>query len=341
MTGTDIRPAQRTNEQAKMRHSFNLCGWSTLAVAAFATLASVGLGALLSALESVNVAAYDFFGKYYLVFNEVLVGASLVFGSLLLLDMPVAAPARRSVNFKSFLIPFCICFPIATVGGNIGNIITELGGLVTGSDSSSDVSALLGSTGSLQMIICVGVVAPIIEEFFFRKLLIDRIYRYGELSAVFISGLLFGLFHQNFEQFFYTAGVGMVFAFVYCRTGSYSLVVLLHLAFNMVLGVLPSLLSGDLIEILELISSETFTFEQLITTLGGTWVSVVIYCIYLLFTKALDVIGVILLVKTLKKLRFQRGDTLLTPAEKRSAAVVNGGVLAAIGALSTLMLLSL
>lgn len=335
------RSARHTNEQAKMRHSFNLCGWATIAVAAFSTFAVYGLSAILSALDSINVAAYDFFSKYYLVFNEVLVGASLVFGSLFLLDMPIAAPVRRSINFKSFWLPFCICFPIATVGSNIGSTITELGGLVTGNDSSSGVSALLGSTDSLQMIICVGIVAPIIEEFFFRKLLIDRIYRYGEFSAVFISGLLFGLFHQNYEQFFYTAGVGMVFALVYCRTGSYSLVVLLHLAFNMVLGVLPSLLSGGLIEILELVSSDTFTIEQLWATLGGTWGSVTLYCIYLLSTKALEVVGVILLVKTLKKLRFQRGDTLLTSGEKRSAAVLNAGILAAIGVLSTLMMLSL
>lgn len=341
MTDTDIRSARHASEQSKMRHSFSLCGWATLAVAAFATFASYGLGAILPALESINIAAYDFFGKYYLVFNELLVGASLIFGSVILLDMPKCAPVRRSLSFKSFLVPFCICFPIATVGGNIGNLITELGGLFTSGETSDGVSALLTSTDPLQMVICVGIVAPIIEEFFFRKLLIDRIYRYGELSAVFISGLLFGLFHQNYEQFFYTAGVGMVFALVYCRTGSYSLVVLLHLAFNMVLGVLPSLMSADLTKIIELISSDTFTFEQLPTALGSNLGSLVGYCIYLLSTKALEVVGVLLLIKTLKRLRFQRGDTLLTPGEKRSAAILNSGILAVIGTLSTLMLLSL
>lgn len=341
MTDTDIRSAQHTKEKAEMRHTFNACGWSTLAVAAFATAASYALSALLGALDSAGVGAISFFGKYYLVFNELLVGASLIFGSLLLLDLPTAAPTRKSISFKSFFVPFCICFPIATVGSNIGNLVTELGGLFTSGETSDGVTALLASTDTFQMFVCVGIVAPIIEEFFFRKLLIDRIYRYGEFSAVFISGLLFGLFHQNYEQFFYTAGVGMVFALVYCRTGSYSLVVLLHLAFNMVLGVLPMLLSADLTEILELISSEAFTVERLLAMLGSTWISVVVYCIYLLFTKAIEVAGVILLVKTLKKLRFQRGDTLLTSEEKRSAAVLNGGMLAVIGVLSTYMQLSL
>ena len=57
--------------------------------------------------------------------------------------------------------------------------------------------------------------APVVEEFIFRKFLIDRVYRYGEWVAILTSGLMFGLFHENLAQFFFATLIGCFFAFFY------------------------------------------------------------------------------------------------------------------------------
>ena len=49
----------------------------------------------------------------------------------------------------------------------------------------------------LYMVIC----APILEEYIFRKLIVDRTVKYGQGVAIVLSGLMFGLFHGNLNQF--------------------------------------------------------------------------------------------------------------------------------------------
>ena len=65
------------------------------------------------------------------------------------------------------------------------------------------------------MVLC----APVAEELIFRKLLIDRLTQYGEGVAVLFSGLMFGLFHGNLNQFVYAFVLGLCFGFIYVKTG--------------------------------------------------------------------------------------------------------------------------
>jgi membrane protease YdiL (CAAX protease family) len=75
------------------------------------------------------------------------------------------------------------------------------------------------------------------EEVIYRKLVIDRLRCFGELPALLISGVGFGLIHGNFSQFFYAALIGIVFGYVYLRTGNILHTVLLHMLINLIGGV--------------------------------------------------------------------------------------------------------
>ena len=68
----------------------------------------------------------------------------------------------------------------------------------------------------------------ILEEFIFRKMVIDRIWQYGEKIAVVTSALIFALFHINLFQFFYALGIGLIFAYVYLRTGKLRYTIIMH-----------------------------------------------------------------------------------------------------------------
>jgi membrane protease YdiL (CAAX protease family) len=79
------------------------------------------------------------------------------------------------------------------------------------------------------------VLAPFVEEMFFRGLLLPGLARWGrsQWNAVVITGLAFGLFHWEVA---YTmpalAFFGLVLGYCYARTQSLTLVILLHAVFN-------------------------------------------------------------------------------------------------------------
>jgi len=79
------------------------------------------------------------------------------------------------------------------------------------------------------------ILAPLVEEMFFRGLLLPGLARWGrsQWNAVVISGLAFGLFHWEVA---YTmpalAFFGLVLGYCYARTQSLTLVILLHAVFN-------------------------------------------------------------------------------------------------------------
>ena len=83
------------------------------------------------------------------------------------------------------------------------------------------------------------VLAPLFEELFYRRMLLDRLCRYGTLPAVLSGGLLFGLIHGNLTQLIPATAVGMLLSYVYLSTGRLRYAVLLHAAVNLVGGVLP------------------------------------------------------------------------------------------------------
>ena len=80
----------------------------------------------------------------------------------------------------------------------------------------------------------IAVAAPIFEEIVYRKLVIDRLRRYGDLFAVVVSGLIFGLIHGNFSQFFYATLLGFLFALVYLYSGKLRYTIALHIAINFI-----------------------------------------------------------------------------------------------------------
>lgn len=91
--------------------------------------------------------------------------------------------------------------------------------------------------------------APIVEELLYRKMLIDRIAAYGDGVSVVVSGLLFGLAHGNFSQFFYAFGLGALFAYVYIKTGHIGYTIGFHMFFNLIGGVFTVELNKGLMEV--------------------------------------------------------------------------------------------
>lgn len=89
------------------------------------------------------------------------------------------------------------------------------------------------NTESLVGVIAVAVVAPIVEEFIFRGLVMNRLSRVmpGWLAVV-LSAAVFGACHGHPVWFAYAFVLGAVFGFIDLRAGSIWPSILGHVAFN-------------------------------------------------------------------------------------------------------------
>ena len=330
-------------EKKTMRRAFSRCGWAIFASTLGSLVASLIVSMIVGVLDASGIDTADLYNKYLLYINAVVVAFGVGIGALVLLGMPKAKAEKRTVPPKVFFMLFAVCYAIGTAGNTIGNVWLAFWNMATGNGVTNQLAELLMSMDPLQMVICTGILAPIMEEFLFRKLLIDRTRAFGELPAILVSALLFGLFHQNFSQFFYAFGIGIVLGYLYCRTGSYLMTTLLHMVFNIVGGVLPSILSVELFDFLEAIEtlSEVEFMEALPTLAMEHAIPLLIYGGYLMLVGIINIAGVIFFITNIKKVRVDHVALTLSRAEMRKAALVNVGMIVAIVIFIISMILSL
>jgi membrane protease YdiL (CAAX protease family) len=141
---------------------------------------------------------------------------------------------KPAFGVRQFLLLLVIAFGCMTAGGLLGNLIMDAMSRLMRYDYAFVLDSVVMKTPARFTFLFVCICAPLGEELLFRKLLIDRVRRFGDLTAILLSGFLFGLFHGNLFQFFYAALVGMILAYVYTRSGRYSLCVIMHSVINFV-----------------------------------------------------------------------------------------------------------
>ena len=229
---------------------------------------------------------------------------------------PAEKIEKKKIKPAHFFIALLMCFTFMYAGNLIGTLVGSLADSFFGGQSG--IADLLTNSSTLANLIFVVILAPIVEELIFRKFIVDRMVRYGELTAVLCSGLLFGLFHGNFYQFFYAALLGMFFAFIYVKTGRIRITMLLHAIVNFFGGVVApailELLGSDyenaLNEALEILSAPGAGFsaieeaaEMLLPLLPG----MLAFSLYEVFFMGCVVAGFVLLIVRRRKITFAKG----------------------------------
>lgn len=144
----------------------------------------------------------------------------------------VAPVEKKRLGFFMLVGLVAVCFALTYVGSIAGTLIEELTAALAGREASNPVAETVSEISLWSVFLFMVVLAPIFEEIFFRKVVIDRLRRYGDLPAIIISGLVFGVIHGNFSQFFYAALLGMVFGAIYVHTGKLGYTIFLHMLIN-------------------------------------------------------------------------------------------------------------
>ena len=156
---------------------------------------------------------------------------------------PVNAPKRKLAPTAFFLFTL-IAFTLMIAGSMIGEVLNQGVEIFTGTQQESAVSEMINDTPLWLICIYTVGVAPLLEELFFRKLLIDRLRPLGQWMCMLVSGVFFGLFHGNIEQFSYAALIGILLGYVYYHTSNVWYCVAMHAILNFFCGVLTTIVTS-------------------------------------------------------------------------------------------------
>ena len=149
-------------------------------------------------------------------------------GLWMMRKLPAEAPQESRLDKKNFLIFFVIGLFLMYAGNFMGIFLS---GFLSGGTAENSLDTYAMDNHPLKVLFMV-VLAPLLEEYVCRKAIIDRTRRYGEKVAVMLSAVIFALMHQNLFQFFYAFALGLVFAYIYVRTGRLRYPVILHAIYN-------------------------------------------------------------------------------------------------------------
>ena len=211
-------------DPGKAKKDFSRLGFALLLFLTLGTALQLGAQFLLSRPGFPDSALLRWGLGYIVPLYAVGVPAAL----LVMRRVPAEKAAPRPLPGGSILAYLLMCFPIMYGGNLIGTMLSVM---FSGGSAENPLLGVAMDSSWIQIVV-LAVLAPLFEEFIFRKQLIDRIGRYGEKTAIFFSALTFGLFHGNLYQFFYAFGLGLLFAWIYTRTRRLRYTVFLHMCVN-------------------------------------------------------------------------------------------------------------
>lgn len=243
--------------------------------------------------------------------------------ALLLRTVPASHIASKKMSVGQWLIAFLICYGAMYLSNLLGTFLTQFIGVLKGSPVSNTMLEVATSSNLPVNFFIMVICAPIAEELIFRKMLVDRTAAYGEGTAVLFSGLMFGLFHGNLNQFAYAFTLGICFAFIYVKTGKIIYTILLHMAINFfgsILSVFMLQFVGP--DFLEALNDPTLLMPYIMTNMS----KVIVYFIYAFILLGISFAGIILFIVNAKKFRLLPGEITIPKGKRFSTTILNIGM---------------
>ena len=335
-----LDPATGTLSEDDARRYFSRVGFATAAL----IVVNLGVQLLLAALLARF--APSLYGhpiaQNLLAFIPLYLAAFPVFLAILR-PLPSVLPLKTPMGVKNWLGGLCVAFAVMTVGNYLSQSLILWLDMLLGRSLENPVESMTVGTAWWINLLFVALLAPILEELFFRKLLCRYLLPLGEGYAIILSAAIFGLAHGNFFQFFYAFGLGCLFALVYVKTGKIRYSILYHIAINLLGGVFaPWVIERlDLETLMPLLEQLTASQAPDISLLEPYLLPLMLLLVYDLIIYGSAIIGTVLLLRARKQHSLDAG--LLPPPKKGRVGNIflTAGVACAITAFAGLFLLSL
>lgn len=184
------------------------------------------------------------------------------------------------------------------------------------SDISFDFGDGVG--GFIVSFVSLCIFAPIFEEIIFRSAVYRHTEIMGQSFAVVFSAIVFALMHGNLEQLPYTFVMGLGFAYLFAKTRSLLIPMLLHFLINTTTVIFTSIIgTTDTDELSTLLSNRNFA-----AVIPTVLYSLIIYGIII----AAIVLGIIELVRAIRRRERLMGSIFPISGAKKTAVFLTAPV---------------
>ena len=249
---------------------------------------------------------------------------------VLVKTVPAEKVEKRNMKAGHFVLAALMCFGLAYASNFIGTILTTVIGMLKGGMVQNAIMNIATSINVLFAVLFMVICAPLIEEYVFRKLIVDRTIKYGQGVAVLLSGLMFGLFHGNLNQFIYAFAIGCFLAFLYVKTGNLKITIIIHMIFNFLGGVVS-------VKLLEMIDMERYMeivqsgmdMDALMIYMSENAFGWICYMMFALFIFATIITALVLFIVSIVKNKFvfEQGQVAIPKGKRFRTVILNVGML--------------
>lgn len=242
--------------------------------------------------------------------------------------VPATVIPKKKMKVSHFLLALIMSYSLMYCSNIVGLILTTIIGVLKGSAVNNAVLNVVSDTNVLVIILYMVILAPIMEELVFRKLIVDRTARYGQGVSIVVSGLMFGLFHGNLNQFVYATVLGMFFAFLYVKTGNIKVSIGVHMFINFMGGLVSTLLLkainyGELVELTYGGAGTEELMEFYMANLPG----LLAFILYGFFVFVIVITGIVLLIVFHKRFKLEKGEIVIPKGRRFDIVFINMGML--------------
>ena len=241
--------------------------------------------------------------------------------------MPRRTPERQKFGIRSFIPLFPVAIFLMSLGNYIGIFLNTVIGAIRGTPVENTTVEIVSSSPTWLTVIMVVILAPLVEEFIFRRLMIDKLSRYGYLFAILVSSLAFGLFHGNLYQFFYATLVGILLGYIYVKSGNWLLSALMHAIINLYGSVVAT-------KIADLLSKAAVLLEQYeagtLTDTSALSYYITVTNLYSYFHIAMLIAGAVILFKMARRrepIIVDRAKATIPKGKRAKAVFLNTGAI--------------
>lgn len=306
-----------TADLKKAKKHFSKLGIGTFTILGIGTAAQL---LLIYLVNSVWPQVMEHSWGMWLVTFAPLYLIAVPIGLLLLRKVPAKPLEKHDLKPSRYMVTAIICIFMMYAGNILGTIITALLQLLPGVSAGNPILGYATDNALLPKVLFMVILAPVIEEYIFRKQLIDRMHIYGEKLAVITSALMFGLFHGNLSQFFYAFALGLVFGYVYLKTGKLRYSIGLHMLINLI----GSVIGPFFLEKIAVVDTmETLDW----TALEPIMPWLIAFGAYVLVLIGLAITGLVLLCINKRRVSFASAEMELPKGTRIKTAYVNAGMI--------------
>lgn len=313
---------EHTYDLKSAKRAFSRVGWSLTAI--------LGTGILLSLVVSLLAGAFGGSGIFeeswfiWMISFLPLYGIAIPLGLLIMKKLPAEAPAEHKLGAGNGFVFFLISVFLMYTGNIVGIILSMV---LSGGTAVNEIAELVQDNHPFKVLFVV-ILAPVLEELVFRKQLIDRTRRYGEKAAAMLSAVTFGLLHQNLFQFFYAFALGLVFAYIYLRTGRLRYTAILHAIINF----MGSVLAPWLMQLVDLDAmanlDPSLSTAEVLATYGEILPGLLLILAYSMLLIGFFIAGLVLFIIKVRRLVWKEADEQLPKKTAFRTIYCNFGMIA-------------